>query len=669
MKDPKTLALYGIKIRDSEANSVKIKSKIKKVFLGLFILLFIFLGIEFLGYKELKKITGINSASIIENLKNGRSEMERLNPEKAISFLKKADNDFSGIESVANKYGFKKGVELFSSILKPAQYIKEGFDSFKSASKNFIDLSVNSSNLKANGVDWFFNQKGALLIENLEKIHANTQDIELNLNKLKNINSQTLKDQLELGDSLKIGNTNKLLNSIIDLLNTKEEKRIVILFENPGELRPAGGFTGSYAETIWNNNGLVEIKIWDIYDPDGQLDAKIVPPKELQGLTENFGARDANWFFDFKNSAKKTLELLEKSKIYNEKAITFEGAIAVNINVLKSVLESTDDINLEEYNLKVNAKNFLDILQKEVEAGKDKLNNKPKKIIKVLFEKIIDSLKNLDNTKKEYLAFKIQDHIKNKDIMFYAKNFEIQSYLENLNIAGRVYEIPSRFNGDYLGITSSNIAGGKSDAVTNQKIKLESKISSNGRINNFLTIEKTHNGKNSDDYWYQKTNKSIIKTYLPRNSKFTYIKGNDIIPKIPESDYVNMNFVEDSELKNLEESKETKKESQIINLKESDKNVFEFWMNTPKGKTKKIELEYENLEGVTFPQNESLFEFVFDKQSGANTSFEYLIEAPEGYIWKESGSEVFNKIFEKPEGRTKIDLTLLEKHQEGQFQP
>ena len=91
-------------------------------------------------------------------------------------------------------------------------------------------------------------------------------------------------------------------------------------------------------------------------------------------------------------------------------------------------------------------------------------------------------------------------------------------------------------------------------------------------------------------------------------------------------------------------------------------------MNTLKGKTKKIEFEYENLEGVIFPQNESLFEFVFDKQSGANISFEYLIEAPEGYIWKESGSEIFNKVFEFPEGRTKIDLTLLENNEAPQPQ-
>ncbi len=659
-KDPKTLALYGIKIKDSEAKSEKIKSRIIKTIWGVFILLSLFLLIEFFGYRELKKIAKVNSESIIENLKNGRSEMERLNPEKATDFLKKADDDFSKIKSVADKYGLSTGVDILSNILKPAQYIKEGFDSFKNTSKNFIDLSVNATDLKANAVDWFFNKKGNLLIENLEKIHQNTENIETNLNKLKNINSQTIKDQLSLGDSLKIGNTNKLLKSIINLLNTNEEKRIVVFFQNPGELRPGGGFTGSYAETIWDKNGLIDMKVWDIYDPDGQLDAKVVPPKELQGLTENFGARDANWFFDFKDSAKKTIELLERSKIYNEKTTTFEGAIAVNINVLKSVLESTEDIELKEYKLKINSKNFLDTIQKEVEAGKDKLNNEPKKIIKILFEKIINNIKNLDESKKEYLASKIQEHIKNKDIMFYSKNLEIQSYLENLNIAGRIYEIPSQFNGDYLGITSSNIAGGKSDAVTKQKIKLESKILNNGKISNFLTIEKTHNGKNNQDYWYQKTNKSIIKTYLPLNSKFVYIKGNDKIPETPNRDYSKMNFIEDPELKNMEESKELNKNFQVISLKESNKSVLEFWMNTQKGKTNKVEMEYENLGGLIFPQNESPFEFIFDKQSGADISFEYLIEAPSGYIWKESGSEVFNKVFEKPEGITKIDLTLLE---------
>ena len=143
-------------------------------------------------------------------------------------------------------------------------------------------------------------------------------------------------------------------------------------FQNPAEIKPAGGFLGSYADLTINSGRLVNIDIRDIYDPDGQLTTKIIPPLPLQAITTSWGARDANWFFDFPLSAKKVTELLESLKIYQEKNIQFSGVIALNIKILESVLELSGPIKLSDYQFEINRNNFLKEIQKEVEAGTDK---------------------------------------------------------------------------------------------------------------------------------------------------------------------------------------------------------------------------------------------------------------------------------------------------------
>ena len=110
----------------------------------------------------------------------------------------------------------------------------------------------------------------------------------------------------------------------------------------------------------------------DIYDSDGQLDAKIVPPKQLRSVTGGWGARDANWFFDFPVSAEKSNRLFGRVKNVQRKIISFDGAIAVNISVLKDLLEITGPIRLPEYGLTIDKDNFLLNIQREVEMGDDK---------------------------------------------------------------------------------------------------------------------------------------------------------------------------------------------------------------------------------------------------------------------------------------------------------
>src|SRR3990167_8904101 len=71
-------------------------------------------------------------------------------------------------------------------------------------------------------------------------------------------------------------------------LGSEEPRRIAVLLQNPSELRPGGGFIGSYTELVIRKGSLESMEVRDINDPDRELTVKIIPPRPLQGLASRW---------------------------------------------------------------------------------------------------------------------------------------------------------------------------------------------------------------------------------------------------------------------------------------------------------------------------------------------------------------------------------------------
>ena len=70
-----------------------------------------------------------------------------------------------------------------------------------------------------------------------------------------------------------------------------------------------------------------------------------------------------------------------------------------------------------------------------------------------------------------------------------------------------------------------------------------------------------------------------------------------------------------------------------------------------------LKLEYENPKELVIVPDAN-YRFVFERQSGVKTALRYSIDAPPGYIWKESGRPSFVYESENPASRVILDLTL-----------
>ena len=453
-------------------------------------------------------------------------------------------------------------------------------------------------------------------------------------------------------------NLEKGLSAIISFLDVQEERRIAILFENHSEIRPSGGFVGSYGEVILDKGSVKSIKVDDIYTPDRNAKYKIVPPIQLQTVTTGWGARDANWFFDFPTSAEKILELLEASEIYVHDGIKFDGAIALNANVVSDILAVVGPIYVPEYDVTLTSENFLFAVRDEVESAREaNPKENPKQILDLIAPTIIERMQSLSEDAKMKLIGSLIGRAYSKDLKLYFRDDALEELIEQTSVSGSVYAIPEVFNGDYLAVVNANVAGGKTDIFIDQSIKLESTITPSGFVVDDLKISRRHFGNGEEEELYRRNNQNFIKVFTPEGALLKSAVG--ITPKNiePKIDYKAEGYSVDQVLAGVESTREIFQGLGVEKYFESGKNVFAAWFSKQRGESRTLELVYERKE--LFVGNGAKYQFVFDKQSGVESSLDYSVNAPSGYVWRENGMSQLSFNTDVIPGRLVINLTLV----------
>jgi hypothetical protein len=137
--------------------------------------------------------------------------------------------------------------------------------------------------------------------------------------------------------------------------------RLLVISQNSAELRPTGGFAGSFGILKVGPDGFSLEKYSDVYtipDPPGRNAA---PPGAT--MTPKFGFRDANWWIDFPTSAKAMLGYWRGA---GQKPV--DGIIAIDVVTVKDLLEVFGPVSVPSYKETFTAANLLDRLLYLVEV-------------------------------------------------------------------------------------------------------------------------------------------------------------------------------------------------------------------------------------------------------------------------------------------------------------
>lgn len=458
------------------------------------------------------------------------------------------------------------------------------------------------------------------------------------------------------------------LDEFIPWLATSTPHHVLVLFNNTSEMRPGGGFLGSYADVTIASGTITNITVHDIADVDTGFAPKIIPPPPLQLEVTNFRPADTNWFLDFPTSASETLQFFEESKLYGGTAVAsstaFDGVIAITPKVVSDLLSVTGPITIaaspKGASTTFTSDNLLIQIQNIVQQGQSQLSSAtyPKAVLSQLSSAIFQNLASSTDAQKQELLAMAFDWVNKKDVMAYFKDPVFENFLEGYGATGDLYQLPQNFNGDYLSLADANIRGDKSDLYVAQNVALDSQIGADGTITDDLSITRTHNGNQSPYWWYQTTSQDYLQVFVPDGSSLTDETGGVTKAISAPINYARSGYSTDPLIAAIASTTQSLLLYPAVTTHEEDgKEVFATWSRVAAGKSTTLEFDYTH-RGYLPPAEGVAYQFVFDKQPGSVRSYDFTIDAPLGYVFAENGLASYEYTSDDPPGRLVINLTL-----------
>lgn len=426
------------------------------------------------------------------------------------------------------------------------------------------------------------------------------------------------------------------------LLGADAPKRYLVLFQNSSELRPSGGFIGTYAIIEVDNGELKDMLVEGIYEADGQLTVNIVPPKPFQHIATGWSTHDANWFLDFPASAQKIMWFYERTG-----GGKVDGVLTLNVEVIERLLALTGPVTISEYDLTLNADNFRDEIQYEVEAAYDKKLNRPKKVLTDFTPIFLNRLLTISREGSKEIVTALMDAIEQKYMMFYFTDARMQEFFDSQGWSGAIHRTSNReqaANEDYLAIVHSNIGGYKTDKYVKDNVEYRGNIKEDGSIIVDLTIKRTHNGGDLKFWWYNRRNIDYVKIYVPQGAKIISSSGG-LRRELEARDYSALHFEQDADIARIEQG--AKFFGHVDIFEESGKTVFGTWLITNQKSSSELKISYQLPFKVEFHNDAGKYNLYWQKQPGTAAQAKITLNIPKSWesIWTNSEEEKLEQLF------------------------
>lgn len=395
------------------------------------------------------------------------------------------------------------------------------------------------------------------------------------------------------------------------------DKNVVLFFENNNELRSSGGFPGSFADFSLSGGAIENLRVGSIYDLDGQLQERILPPLPLFMVNERWFLRDSNWFVNFPESAEIMGELYAKTAGRRPDIV-----IVLTPNLIVDILKVTGPLYVPGYDVTLDSDNFVEQTQIETSIEYDKLENKPKKMLSDLLPQLWQRVSELSRDNLFLVLAAVQKNLVQGNILFYAKDADLQKRFSNFNWTGEV----RRTDRDFLYISRSNLGGTKTDTYIEQSVSLESAIGEDSTIVNTLRITRTNPLPPTEGM----TNTSFIRILVPQGSEL--ISNSGFSPEPFVLDFKPEGRLHPSVVEWERQSVKDVVTGTVIGV-EAGKTFFANWMVLKGGESKTVEIKYKLPFTLEALDHMSL---LTQKQPGATDfDFRYMLRFPGRTVhWK-----------------------------------
>lgn len=309
------------------------------------------------------------------------------------------------------------------------------------------------------------------------------------------------------------------------LLGYPNSAEFLFILQNSDELRPTGGFIGTYGIISAKDGDFTRFETHDIYHLDMPVQSKIrvEPPDPIKTyLNKQWYMRDANWSPDWPTAAEKILWFYRQENAAQPKPDPlqdFDGVIAVTPELITELMKLTGPLTVEGQTY--NSENFIDLLQYRVEQGYVKLGESSwqrKEVIGEISKQLKEKLLDLPLERWPEMIRLLGNNMARKNILLYSRDPALQKLIRDQGWSG---EIRHQW-GDYLMVVDANLAALKTDAVMEREINYRLEQQPSGELKAVVTLHYSHNG-NLD--WKTSRYQSYTRIYVPEGSRLLTMRG------------------------------------------------------------------------------------------------------------------------------------------------
>jgi len=328
---------------------------------------------------------------------------------------------------------------------------------------------------------------------------------------------EDLKGQLGLGKEIL-----KIIPEILGLDGRRRE--YMVLFQNESEIRPTGGFIGSYGLISFQKGRLIDFEVKDIYEADGQLKGHVEPPWEIKAhLGEaNWYMRDANWNPDFVKTSADIQWFLEKE---TQKRV--DGVVGIDLAVVRAMLGVTGPIKVTDFKETIDKDNLYEQAEFYAETKFFPGSGQKASFLGTLGKQLFEEIKLLKTEKKMELYQVLMEMLESNEMQMAINNTQAAKVINEMGWDGKIYNGKCAGEAcvtDYWYAVEANVGVNKANYFLRKNI--EEGVEFTGEsLNRILKINYENTAKNNN--WPGGDYKNYLRIYLPKEVVLSQISVSD----------------------------------------------------------------------------------------------------------------------------------------------
>lgn len=441
------------------------------------------------------------------------------------------------------------------------------------------------------------------LLSNLDKVKNSIEIIEANLPHFiiekfdVDIKITKAKEYIAIADVA--------LDRFDEIFGKTSPKTYALFFANNHELRPGGGFIGSFALVRTGNLKIQEWKIYDVYDADGQLKARVIPPAAISTYLRQpfFFLRDSAFSPDFPTNAIVAEDFLKKELAIN----SIDGAFMITFSSIEKVIQELGPIYIPEYKTTITYENAYYKTQTFAEENFFPGSTQKRDFLDTLVSEIMLKFSEPKDAAKIILS--LRGSFDEKRIAGYFKDDVMQNVFDEYHWSGRQLT-PTCIKGvatstdncvsSYIFPVEANLGVNKANAYMTRSYILNTKIGKDGALESEFVTKFTNSS--IEGVFPGGQYRNYYQIYLPPSTTILSVqKDNSFVSKF---DIENTNYTK-----------------------------FGYLIEVPEGKTVTLILKYRLKEKLQGPG--STLQTIIQKQIGLpESNLTLRFGLPENYVYK-----------------------------------